>query len=574
MLGPLRITRLAGMAMLLGMALTSVTLAAGPPFPDPVRNQAVYDPAGAIRPQTEAALEQRIDAIEQRSGVEIVVYLQVKPGITEEQNLEDAAALMDQWGVGRAGLDDGLVILFGLDETRQHGRVSLYAGSGFTNAYVDEDGLAEIVERQIVPAARSGDIDRSLIDALDALDRQINPGSRQLLEMQRLVNAVLGLVVAPLTLIGLIAVAFLAWRRSGDDPEYLDSPSVLMAGPPADMTPPLATVVRQGRANQHTLDTILMELASRRYIAFENLDQVKKVKRDSEANPLTDPAILVNPSPTDDRPLAGPQQAALQTIRRLAGSDGRLTRNSLWSLNDSLDPVKDQLDHDGVRLGWFAHLPGPAITHWTRIGGFELVLGLVVGFIGLKEPMSGATALGGALVIGGLVTIGFGQAMSKRTQNGAIVDAMLKAYRRTLQKTLEQARSMADVVADETVRMLADTPDKAVVWGFALGLHREVSELLQRGLEEARRSGSGANGYYPYWMSSSSTSGAAAFASSAGGATVVHGSGSGFSASGIPDFGAMFSALGSMGSAPPSSRAGGGFGGGGSSGGGGASGSF
>ena len=54
----------------------------------------------------------------------------------------------------------------------------------------------------------------------------------------------------------------MAWRREGDDPEVLDSPSILMAGPPANMTPPLATVVRQGKANQHSINTLLMELAS------------------------------------------------------------------------------------------------------------------------------------------------------------------------------------------------------------------------------------------------------------------------------------------------------------------------
>ena len=75
--------------------------------------------------------------------------------------------------------------------------------------------------------------------------------------------------------------------------------------------------------------------------------------------------------------------------------------------------------------------------------------------------------------------------MSQRTSNGAYVDAMLKAYRRTLEKTLEQARSMEQVVADPTVRILADTPDKAVVWGFALRLHDQVAEVLRRNLEDA-----------------------------------------------------------------------------------------
>ena len=566
--------------VLLGALLSSVAsiaLAAGPPFPDPVNGTAVYDPAAAIDAATEAALETKIDAIEQRSGAEVVVYLQVKPGISEEQNLDDAHALMDQWGIGRSGFDDGLVIMLGLDETKQHGRISLYGGSGFLSAYVDEDGLKAIIDDEMVPLARNGDIDGALINALEAIDRGVTPGGRDRLNTLRQLNALLGLVVAPISLLVLVGIAYRAWRREGDDPEYLDSPSVLMAGPPADMTPPLATVVRHGRADQHSLDTTLVELASRGHIAFFNLDRVKGARSDADPDPETDPAILVHPTPSDPRPLAAPQALADATIRGLGGADGRLTRSSLWALNADLRPVKELLDREALRIGWFSHLPGPAITRWTAIGIVEVVAGVIVGFIGLAVPISGATVLGGAIALSGLVSAGFGQAMSKRTPNGAMVDAMLKAYRRTLEKTLEQARSMTQVVEEPTVRILADTPDKAVVWGFALGLHAEVSKVLERNLEDVREGRSSTPAYYPYWMSSSSPSAAAAFAGGGpGGATVFPGSGSGFSGSGIPDFGGMFSALGSIGSTPPSSSSssGGGFGGGGGGGGGGASGSF
>src|SRR6188474_2626178 len=78
-------------------------------FPDPVTDQAVYDPAGALDPQTEAALESRIDGIEARSGAELVIYTRVAPTITDDSNLADARRLMDQWGIGRRGFDDGFV---------------------------------------------------------------------------------------------------------------------------------------------------------------------------------------------------------------------------------------------------------------------------------------------------------------------------------------------------------------------------------------------------------------------------------------------------------------------------------
>ena len=74
-----------------------------------------------------------------------------------------------------------------------------------------------------------------------------------------------------------------------------------------------------------------------------------------------------------------------------------------------------------------------------------------------------------------------------------MIRAMLAAYRRTLQKTMAQARSMQQVV-DEAGLAWLDTPDQAVVWGTALGLQGEIEGVLSRSLEdvkEGRTSGVG-----------------------------------------------------------------------------------
>lgn len=174
-------------------------------------------------------------------------------------------------------------------------------------------------------------------------------------------------------------------------------------------------------------------------------------------------------------------------------------------MNDALDPIKRRLEQEAVRLGWLTRLPTPEITRWVFIGIGEAVLGSGAVFLGFSIPMSGLTPVGAALIIGGLVTAAFGSQMSKRTPSGAYVDAMLKAYRRTLYKTLEQARSMAEVIQDRTVRVLADTPDKAVIWGVALGLHREVGEVLAREMADPRNQAAvqASGAYYPMWLGSS-----------------------------------------------------------------------
>jgi hypothetical protein len=328
------------------------------------------------------------------------------------------------------------------------------------------------------------------------------------------------------------------------------------------MTPPLATVLTEGKAGPGAMRTLLVELAGNGLIRFRNLDRVKEVKRTDDPDPLTDPALDVLDPPTERPQPSGPLGEAYRELVVRGGSERSLRRETLWSLNEGLDPIKRQLEQEAVRLGWLTRLPTPEITRWVVIGVAEAVLGGGAVFLGFSIPMSGLTLVGAALIIGGLVTAAFGSQMSKRTPNGAYVDAMLKAYRRTLEKTLDKARSMAEVVQEPTVRVLADTPDKAVVWGVALGLHREVGEVLAREMADPRAlAASQASGaYYPMWLGSSTDGGTAG------------GGGSLFSGSGIPDIGGMLGTLGSVGSAPASSS--GGFGGGGSSGGGGASGGF
>jgi uncharacterized membrane protein YgcG len=552
-------------AVVIGVTVFDVHLPQDVPrFPDPVNGQAVYDPAGAIDPGVEKALEAQIDAIEARSGAEIAIYVQLDPDATPDSNLAAARALLDQWGVGRAGYDDGLVFLISFEPGLDHGQAHFYAGAGFLRGYLSQNDLQALFDEVILPAAKQHQLGGGLLTALDAVSAAITPDATARLNFLRQANAVLGLGGSPVAFLVIVGLALRAWRREGDDPEVLDSPSILMAGPPADMTPPLATVVRQGRASQHSLDTLLIELASTGRIGFHNLDRAGKVKADDDPNPLLDPAIEVHDEAPSGRRLAAPERDAWDLIRQQALGSGILSRERLWALNGQLKPVRDGLEDEAVRLGWFTRKPSILITRWSIIGFAEMAAGGLCVLGGFLIPMSGLTLLGAAIGVGGVITAGFGQFMSQRTPNGAYVDAMLKAYRRTLEKTLEQARSMTQVVADPTVKLFADTPDKAVVWGFALGLHDQVADVLRRDLEDhAGASTSVGGAYYPLWLGSSPSPLGDGLAS-----------GSIFSGSGMPDIGGMFGAVGSIGSSPPSSSSGGGFGGGGSSGGGGGGGSF
>ncbi|HJT64673.1 MAG TPA: TPM domain-containing protein, partial [Candidatus Limnocylindria bacterium] len=358
-----------GVGLALAAALAVGLLAvdpvlAGAPFPDPVFDQAVYDEAEILDPATEAALEARIDALEVRSGAEVVIYLQVDPFQDFDSNLAAAESLMNQWGIGRQGFDDGFVILVSFQDDRVHGVLSTYAGSGFKAAYLSGDEQTELRDAVMVPFFQSERVGDGLLAAMEVIEDEVTADATASLDTYRMVNAVVGIPGAALVLLATAGTAVFQWRRHGDDPDLVDSPSVLMAGPPADMTPPLATVLREGRATGNALRTMLVQLAGMGLIRFRNIDRAGKVKRDDAPDPETDPAIDLPDPPLDQAAPEGPLASAYRELVGRGGSSRTLSRESLWGVNEGLDPLKRELEREVVRLGWLERLPTPVIVKW------------------------------------------------------------------------------------------------------------------------------------------------------------------------------------------------------------------
>jgi uncharacterized membrane protein len=107
-----------------------------------------------------------------------------------------------------------------------------------------------------------------------------------------------------------------------------------------------------------------------------------------------------------------------------------------------------------------------------------------------------------------------------------------------------------------------------MVWAYALGLHEEAEEVLERSMEDVRTgAASPTRTYFPLWYAVGDRT---APRISGGARTPTAGL---FSSGVVPDFTAMTAALSTIGSPPASSGGGGGgFGGGGSGGGGGGAG--
>ncbi|HEY7132145.1 MAG TPA: TPM domain-containing protein [Candidatus Limnocylindrales bacterium] len=554
-------------------------IAAGPPFPEPETGVRVYDNAGIFSPSTIESVQSTIDGIEQRTGAQVVVYTQgVEDGRSTDDADADARALMDQWGVGRKGFDDGLVILFDMYPGNEHGQVILYGGPGFRAEFLDNAAKQRIFDEDMLPLLRTGDFDGAILAAMDKVDQAATPEHAATLERARQLDAVLGLLVAPLLAILIIGRAAWSWLRFGRDPVYLDDPSIHMAGPPEALTPASAVFVIDGKSTRRALTTAMLDLASRGLIAFREehglFGMNKKVGVELDPPAPTNPEAIARLGLNGRRDLGPAEQVAFQRLRTTThGRDEYISPEELLGFGAAVPAFDKALESEVVKRGWFGERPSRVIDRWSTRGVLIGVVGGIAAFFGINIPFNGLLFIGIALIVSGVAVALIGRSMPAVTLPGAMIRAMMAAYRRTLKKTMDQARSMDQVVAEAGLPWL-QTPDQAVVWGTALGLHDEIESVLDRSLEDERE-GRVAHGavWVPTWYGSGSSG--SAFASGSDFAGAGQGSGSVFSSSAVPNLGGMMAALGSIGNSPASSGSGGGgggFGGGGSGGGGGGSG--
>jgi uncharacterized membrane protein YgcG len=542
----------------------------GPPFPDPETDRAVYDQAGVFSQETIAKAESTIDAIEARTGAEVVVYSQVRGyGVTQEQADSDAQALMDQWGVGRKGFDDGLVILFDLDPSKKHGQVNLYGGPGYRAAYLDNTEKQRIFDEDMLPFLREGDLDGALNVALQKVDENATPEHAQKLQTARQIDAAVGLVGAPVVFLVLIGSAVFAWLRYGRDPVYLDDPSIHMAGPPRDLTPAAGTFVLNGGPSRRALTTALLDLASRGEIAFRQESEMFGLKKKVGVEvgpPAADANEEARRARNGVRPMGNAEDLANRHLAALAGGTGYIKPDDLAAGFASSVPKFDEaLEGEVIAGGWFREKPSAARRRWMIRGTIALFLGIGGVVAGLNIPSNGLLLIGGAAIAAGIALIVLSNWMPAVSIPGSMIRAMLAAYRRTLDKTMAMSRSMDEVVEKAQLAWL-QTPDQAVVWGTALGLEKEIEGVLERSLDDVTQGRAVASStYFPIWYGSGAGGDADGLAAGGGGGL--------FSSSSIPDIGGMMASLSTIGNAPGGSGGGGGgFGGGGSGGGGGGSG--
>ena len=522
----------------------------------------VYDLAGLWDQATIQAAQTTIERIRERTQAEIAVV----SWPTRESSVDtgtarfDARTIMDTWGVGRARTNDGLVVLFDMDTSLKHGQIYLYTGSGFRDQYLSDEEAAGIVNDQMLPKAKNGDLDGALLAGLAEVDHVVQPGGNP----DRAGRFVL-LLAGSAAIIGgaalVVALFMLAWWRRGRDAAIpLIDDSVLLPAPPPGLTPAMATVLRKDGVDEDAFGAALVDLGHRGLVTFRAPDpDPKKIdlvvlgkqlddapSRDARRRPLGDAEatlLLKIAGEGEGTPsLDGGSVDQVLSSTRLKEGQGK----SLY------EAFRKELGRVAAASGWFRDDPTAITGRWLSAGIGVIVAAVLIAFFFVidrseesrlvipgREPL--LVAIGLAVLAGIGIAI-FSRFMAARTRAGAEALAMALAYRNTLRHELADTEDIHTAVEKTTPRLpWITTPDELTVWAVALGLKGEIDRLIKSTLAQEARTG--ASGWSPLWYSG------------AGGVTSV---------------GSMVGTI----TPPATSSSGSGYGGGGGGGGGGAGGGF
>jgi uncharacterized membrane protein YgcG len=541
----------ASVAFVTQVALADMTL------PPSQEGKYVYDLAEIWSPATEAEAQSIAESIRARTQAQLAIVSWPSDifKVSTEDARVDALTIMNTWGVGRKDINDGLVVLFDMDEGRKnHGQIYLYAGSGYIERFLDPDEAADVVNGDMLPLASKGNIDGALLAGLRAIDHVTQPNGNPDRGTKNLVNALLVALVLGMGL--LVFGLFLRtwWERGRDVEVPLIDDSVLLPVPPPGLTPALATALRNNGVDKEAFTSALVDLGHRGLVTFEQPDGDKK-----HVDLVIPPEPLIDPNSLEARrrPLgAAEAQLAASIAAKAVGN--RLSWSSLKAGEGAklYQSFNKNLGRASKTAGYFRDDPNRLPTKWAGIAIGLIVAIAVFGFFFVLDTDEDSSNLfrpgKGFLLVPmlvsaalGIVTVVFSGRLVARTLDGARALGMALAYKNTLRWELKRAHTVDEAVEQTKTRLpWITTPDLLTVWAVAFGLKDEIDDLIRETFETAQSTGAAV--WVPMWYSGSD---------------------------GISSVGNLASSIGSI-STSATSSSGGGYGGGGGGGGGGAGGGF
>ena len=553
-------------ALLVGLADIATTAqpsAAGTPdssvLPAAQPGVNVYDFADIWTTDTRASAQTIANGIKARTEAEVAIvsWQSDDYDVSTDTAKADALAIMNAWGVGRAGVNDGLVVLFDMDHgSTSHGQIYLYAGSGYLASYLDESEAADIVNNTMLPAAKDGDLNKALLDGLAKVDHATQPGGNPDRGTRDMIRALMVVLVLGAGVLVLALFLRTWWVRGRDARVVPIDDSVLLPSPPPGLTPALATVLQDDGVNRDSFTSALVDLGHRGLVTFQQASGFAGIG--SHVDMVVPPEPLIDPSSLEARrrPLGAAEAALAMSIssKSVGGvlSWDRLKQGEGAKLYASF---KSNIGKAAQQSGFFRDDPNAITSRWMGFG-LALVIGIIVFAVIFVVDKSdsgdffqpGMAFMGLPLLVSILMGVGvmvFAGRLAARTESGAQALGMALAYRNTLRYEIQQAKTVDQAVAQTRTKLpWITTPDLLTVWAVAFGLKDDIDKLIKETMETTTSAGSAV--WAPMWYSGSG---------------------------GIGSMSSLASSIGSI-STSATSSSGSGFGGGGGGGGGGAGGGF
>lgn len=157
--------RFASLFTVLLVLLTGTLVHAAPTFP-PLTGR-VVDDAHVLSPQTQAELTQSLSALEQRTSRQLVVV--TLPSLGGYEIDDYGYQLLRAWGIGQKATNNGAVFIVVPSEHK----VRIEVGYGLEATLTD--ALSSLIlQRQVLPRFRDGDIQGGVVAGTEALVEQLS----------------------------------------------------------------------------------------------------------------------------------------------------------------------------------------------------------------------------------------------------------------------------------------------------------------------------------------------------------------------------------------------------------------
>jgi uncharacterized protein len=165
----------------MAIATASLVIAASAPglavsiesVPNPRREGGwISDGANILSPSTEATINAEIQALESATSAEVAVVTVTDTKGGAETPKRFAHDLFNTWGIGKAGKNNGVLVLIAKDDRR----VEIEVGRGLTDKLTG-DRIKEILNAKVTPAFKQGHYDSGTMEGTKAVIQAIQSKS-------------------------------------------------------------------------------------------------------------------------------------------------------------------------------------------------------------------------------------------------------------------------------------------------------------------------------------------------------------------------------------------------------------